>query len=131
MIALVGVLVALAIAVAFGVFMLMLPAPEGSAADDFVAAHHLGDDADTRRAIARYVARTRNFARRGMVLGILVAFVLGLAWYQQLSVGFGRAPSAISSPWVSAGGSSASCCRLGTGGGRRPTAPASRPSPPQ
>ena len=40
----------------------------------------------------RYLGRTRDFARRGATLGVLAGLVLGISWYQAISIGFGRSP---------------------------------------
>jgi hypothetical protein len=84
--------VVLAALVAVMVVLVTTPTPASSAIDGFLLAHDLGPRADTRRAVERYVGRTWDFARRGMVLGLLTAVVLGIAWYQQVTVGFGASP---------------------------------------
>ena len=74
------------------VFAVIVPSPNHRAVDGFLVTHELRGDLDTRRAVARYVGRTHDFARRGMVLGLLGAVVLGVAWYQRITLGFGEGP---------------------------------------
>jgi len=75
-------------------FLGLRVAPADRAANGFIERYGLGPDIDVRRAVLRFLGRTRDYARRGMVLGVLSAIVLGIAWYQTLLLGFGVSPLA-------------------------------------